>query len=358
MTEEPNQMFLVDAYGGWVKGEGLPVIRGFSVDLRSAQVEPWERFGVNGAIVDLAGGDDMVDLWLLEVPAACATNEVHHLFEAIVYVISGRGSTMITRSDGQHHFEWGPKSMFSIPLNARYRIFNSQGDEPARLAVMTSMRITMNLYHNADFIFENNYEFPERVTKDVAVGADGKFVSVQRTQEMVNMWETDFVSDLGKFDNLLPLDFRGKASANITFIVANGSLHAHMSEIPVGSYKKAHKHPDGTHIFPVTGRGYSLLWYPGDKEPVRVDWEHGTTFAPPDAMYHQHFNVSEEPARYFAVRMGSQRHPVTSEMREYWARSPKERVATREQIEYEEEDQEISELYRKELENAGIAYRM
>jgi uncharacterized RmlC-like cupin family protein len=358
VTESLDNKYLVDAYGDWIRDEGISVISDFSVDLDTAAVQNWERFGAKGAVIKLVGGDDMVDLWLLEIASATSTNEMHHLFEAIVYVISGHGSTSISLAGREHHFEWGPKSMFAIPLNAVYRIFNTQGSRPARLAVVTSFPITMNLYHNAEFIFNNNFEFPERSTSNIEPGDDGRLITLQRQKETVALWETDFVSDLGGFDKLRPLDFRGKASSNITFIVSGGSLHAHISEIPVGSYKKAHKHPDGTHIFPVTGRGYSLLWYPGDREPIRVDWSHGTAFAPPDAMYHQHFNVSAEPARYFAVRMGSQRHPVTSEMREYWSRSPEERVANREQIEYEDEDPSICEMYRSELREIGIDYHM
>lgn len=358
MTESLDNKYLVDAYGNWIRDEGLPVISDFAVDLDTAEVARWDRFAAKGAIIKLMGGDDMVDLWLLEIAGASATDEVHHLFEAIVYVISGHGSTSIARPDGDRHFEWGPKSMFAIPLNAKYRIFNTQSGEPARLAVVTSLPITMNLYHNANFIFGDDFEFPERTTANVEAGDDGRLITLERQKQTVALWETDFVSNLAGFDKLRPLDFRGKSSSNITFIVSEGSLHAHISEIPVGGYKKAHKHPDGTHIFPVTGKGYSLLWYPEDSEPIRVDWSHGTAFAPPDAMYHQHFNVSAEPARYFAVRMGSQRHPVTSEMREYWGRSPDERIAGREQIEYEDEDPSIRELYRSELHKVGINYQM
>ena len=74
--------------------------------------------------------------------------------------------------------------------------------------------------------------------------------------------------------------------------------------------KKAHRHPR-RHVMCVTGTGYSLLWYEGDDDWVKVDWKHGTVFAPPDAMFHQHFNTSAVPARYLATAYGSLRYPFT-----------------------------------------------
>jgi len=41
----------------------------------------------------------------------------------------------IETSDGRpHSFEWGPKSLFALPLNTRYRHFNGSGRERARLS--------------------------------------------------------------------------------------------------------------------------------------------------------------------------------------------------------------------------------
>src|ERR687888_468121 len=215
-----------------------------------------------------------------------------------VDVLSGRGSTTIESADGKrtHSFEWGPKSLFALPLNARYRHFNASGSEPARLAATTNMPMQLKLFHNREFVFDNPWPFEERLGSERHFAGEGDFVP---TRPGRHMWETNFVPDLAGFE-LRRWDARGAGGSNMMFVLADGTMHAHMSEMPVGTYKKGHRHGADFHIFPVTGHGYTLLWYEGDEDFVRVDWKHGSVYAPPDMMFHQHFNTSPEPARYLA----------------------------------------------------------
>jgi uncharacterized RmlC-like cupin family protein len=349
--------FLISSYREWVKGEGIPLHEDFGINLMTAEVAPWDRYGINAAVLNVAGRGDYLDSWLLEVPPATSSIPQHHLFEAVVYVISGRGSTTVTSSRGSRSFEWGPKSVFAIPMNATYQLFNASGQEPARLAMTTSFPIIMNVFHNDNFIFNTDAEFPERLGTDDFQG-EGKTASHFSNGADHDFWITNFVPDLSVFDHLTGLEWRGKASKSIQFLLADGVLHAHCSEIPPGSYKKAHRHMGGTHIYPVTGRGYSLLWYEGQTDRIRIDWEHGTCYSPPDNMYHQHFNLSDEPARYFAVKFGNYRYPVTGRMAGQFAdagysQANKEKKT---QIEYEEEDPSIRALYLEELEKAGLKF--
>ncbi|GAA5199905.1 hypothetical protein GCM10023322_76580 [Rugosimonospora acidiphila] len=356
---DPDTRFLINAYRDWVEGEGVPLIEDFAVDLRTAPVAPWPRLGVNGAVVNVAGRGDFLDLWLLDLPPGQALVPQHHLFEAVAYVISGRGSTTIETRDCSHSFEWGPKSMFALPLNARYQLFNASGREPARIALTTAFPIMMNLLHNADFIFDVDFEFAERLRGPAGhFRGEGRHLSDLHADLTHNFWETNFVPDLGVFAELRPLERRGTASNGIQFMLADGVLHAHMSEIAVGRYKKAHRHMGGTHIYPVTGAGYSLLWYEGDTTRHRVDWCHGVVYSPPDNMYHQHFNVSGEPARYFAVKMGNYRYPVTARMNSQFAASSEQIRERKTQIEYEDEDPAIRELYLSELAKVSIAPKL
>lgn len=353
-----NPEFLIDSYRQWAKAQEVPLAEGFAIDLRSTPVGPWDLFEANGSIINVKGRGDFLDMWLLEIPPGSKTKRQRHLFETVAYVISGRGSAQIAKGEDARSFEWGPKSMFAIPLNTDYEIYNLSGREPARVALTTSFPIIMKLFRNESFIFNTEFRFPERLGESRYYEGSGRALSDHVSGLQHNFWETNFVPDLGVFAELKPLEHRGKASNSVMFLLADGDLHAHMSEIPVGSYKKAHRHMGGTHIYPVTGRGYSLLWYEGDEERYRVDWQHGFVYSPPDNMYHQHFNLSDEPARYFAVKMGNYRYPVTDRMSGQFRAGVEEMRRTKNQIEYEDEDPAIRKLYLEELARSGVKFRM
>ena len=133
------------------------------------------------------------------------------------------------------------------------------------------------------------------------------------------------------------------------FVLADATLHAHMSEIPVGRYKKAHRHIDGFHIFQLTGFGYSLYWNEG-QPPERVDWSYGMVHGPMYFQWHQHFNLSDEPARYMAIALGSIRYPFSSVSMAGWQRQSE--ADSPNQIEYADEDPEIAATFERELQAA------
>lgn len=356
MDDAPAPRIGVDAYLEWLEREGIPVVEDFGVDLFGVETKPWARLGAGGAAVHLKGRGDFVSMFVMDVPPGKATEPQRHLYEEVVYVLSGRGSTTIETPDGRKHtFEWGPRSLFAIPLNTRYRFFNGSGSERALLVSTTNLPATLNMFHNEAFIFENGWEFDERLGEGKYFSGEGDFVPVRPGQ---HMWETNFVPDLAAID-LQAWDDRGAGSKNIMFILADGTMHAHISEMPVGTYKKAHRHGADFHVMCVTGKGYSLLWYEGDEDYHRVDWKHGTVFAPPDQMFHQHFNVSPTPARYMATAFGSLRYPFTESKR----RSLFGGVSTSlkkggDQIEFEDQSPRVHRLYQDETRAAGVEVRM
>jgi uncharacterized RmlC-like cupin family protein len=292
---------------------------------------------------------------VLDLPPGAATEPQKHLYEEVVYVLSGHGSTTIETSDGRKHsFEWGPKSLFALPLNATYRHFNASGRERARLSCTNNLCMMLNLFHNEEFVFQNPYQFPEREGAQKFFSGEGEFVPVRPGR---NMWETNFIPDLAAFE-LKEWKARGAGGANMMFILAEGTMHAHTSQMPVGTYKKAHRHGADFHVFAVTGHGFSLLWYEDEQDFVRVDWQHGVVFAPPDRMFHQHFNTSTDPARYLAVAFGSLRYPFTQSKKDLFMGVD---VSVKDggcQIEYEHQDPRIHSIYLAELAKHGGKSKM
>jgi len=352
-VNEPR--FLVDPYKEWVAREGVPVHEGFGLDLLQLDLAPWARVGASGAFAHLTGRGDFVDMQVVEMPPAGKTAPQRHLYEAVVYVLSGRGSTSVESPAGERHsFEWQTGSLFAIPLNASYRHYNGSGSEPARFVAVTDLPLILNVFRDERFIWDNPRPFPERFGEGRRFRGDGTFLPMRPGR---HMWETNFVPDLRTFE-LKEWKARGAGGSNIMFVLADGTMHAHMSEMPVGTYKKAHRHGSDFHVFAVTGHGYSIYWYEGDPDFQRFDWQHGAVFAPADRMFHQHFNTSAEPARYLAVAFGSLRYPFAEDKKKTFLGADVSIKSGGRQIEYEDQDPRIHRMYLAELARHGIAPRM
>jgi gentisate 1,2-dioxygenase len=134
-------------------------------------------------------------------------------------------------------------------------------------------------------------------------------------------------------------------------------MEAHVSEFPVGTYKKAHRHSGGAHIIILSGQGYSLMWKQGGS-PIRTDWKTGSLFSPPEAWFHQHFNTGKEPTRYLALKAVAEleSRKFKGIMKQYQIH--KSVKLGGDQIEYEDEDPEIRRLYKEELAKTGVEWRM
>ncbi len=353
-----NPYYGVFPYRDFLKTEGIPVVEAYSIDCHTVAVEPWERLGGLGTYVHLAGKSDYLSAYVVEIPPGGQLKPEQHMHDELMHVISGRGATTIEDADGkQHSFEWGPTAIFGIPMNAKHQLFNGSGVEPARLAAVTDLPIIFNIFHRPEFIFENPFTFPERASVPRYFEGEGEFREVKPGR---HQWETNFVPNLINFE-LPAWTARGAAGNNIQFLLGDSSMHCHISEFQQGTYKKAHAHNAGAHIFCVTGEGYSLLWKSGEDpvEAVRVDWKPGTLYAPPDGpTYHQHFNVADGVSRYLVFGFGGARYPVLdSKMVSYENMDQSEKDGGT-QVEYEDEDPGVLRLYEEELAKRGLASKM
>jgi cupin superfamily acireductone dioxygenase involved in methionine salvage len=356
MSDATEPRFLFDPYLDWANNEGVPIIEDFGIDLLAVETKPWARLGTDGAITHLKGRGDFVAVFVIDLKPGGNCEPQQHLYEEVVYVLEGHGTTRIETHDGASHtFEWGPQSLFALPLNCKYQHFNGSGQERARLASTNNLPVVMNLFHNDEFLWANPFRFPEREGKEDYFAGEGDFIPKRPGR---HMWETNFIPNLAEFE-LKTWDKRGAGSSNMKFILADGTMHAHSSEMPVGTYKKGHRHGADFHVFTVTGTGYSLLWYEGDDDYVRVDWKHGTVFAPPDGMFHQHYNTSDHPARYLAVALGSIRYPFTeSKMKLFGGGVDTSVEDGGNQIEFADQDPRIHQIFLDELQKNGVNSNM
>ena len=158
---------------------------------------------------------------------------------------------------------------------------------------MTNAPVVINLYEDTDFVFNTKHDFKGRFS-----GEPDYFAN--KGEQKGFLLATNFVADAVNLP-LIAAGERGAGGGHIRFNLARGSLPAHISQFPVGTYKKAHAHGPGAHVILLSGEGYSLMWPEGD-EPRRYEWEVGTMIVPPNMWMHQHFNVGPTPARYLAFK--------------------------------------------------------
>jgi oxalate decarboxylase/phosphoglucose isomerase-like protein (cupin superfamily) len=336
-----------NAYNRHVAAEGVPVLSTFSIDdLNRVELEPWPRKGARGAIINFVGSGGLNNAYVLEVPPAGHVHPQRHMYEELVYIVSGRGATTVWNESGHRtSFEWKAGSFFAIPLNCWYQHFNGDGTRPARYFAVTSAPLMMNLIHNDDFIFNLNYDFIDRF------GGDAVDFTGAGTAYAGRIWETNFVPDVMAM-TLQRWRERGVGS-NVMLEVANSSMCGHISEFPVGTYKKAHRHGPGANVVILKGSGFSLMWAEG--QPYRrIDWAAGSVVVPPERWFHQHFNTGAEPARYLAMRWGSQKYRGIGG--EYQV--DRSVTAGGDQIEYEDEDPAIRAMFELELARNGVRSRM
>jgi len=273
----------------------IPTFEGLVIqDARTEPLKPWEGIGVDGLYIKMADYQ-ITDGWILEIPAKGQTKPQRHMFEAGMYFFGGPGHIMIEQEQKQPlRIEFNYRSLFSIPLNVRYQLFNDS-DQPVRVVAVTSFPFMINSTNNEEFIFDNPFEFRDRY--------DAQEDYLHRNEHpYANQTVTNMVPDALSFE-LDEYDHRGKGSTNMHWDMSgNTMIELHVSEIPARGYKKAHRHSSDAFILLLSGEGYSITWPEGryeDRESVH--WGEGTIFVPPMYWYHQHLNPGAVSARYLAI---------------------------------------------------------
>src|SRR5687767_5976298 len=149
-------------YEAWVRQQGIPIVEGYGVtDLNAPEFGHWDRLGCPAYFVILKGMEGITGTYVAEIPAGGATNQEHHLYEKIIYVLEGSGSTTLQDPNGRtHQFEWGEESLFAIPLNVPHRLFAA--GKRVRYAAFTTAPLVLDLFYNEEFVYGSPFAFKER----------------------------------------------------------------------------------------------------------------------------------------------------------------------------------------------------
>ena len=350
VSEEMAKKFATEKdtpYLRWVRSEGLDIISAHYVqNLRTVELKDWARRGGKGVYINHEASRTSNDCYVCEIAPGKKLEPQRQLFEEMILVLEGRGSTTVWNDEGKRiTFEWGAGALFAIPLNTWHQHFNGSGTQAARFVSVTNAPPVINLYEDIDFVFNTAHDFKSRFA------GEPDYFSNKGEQKGL-LLETNFVPDAVNLP-LITAKERGAGGGHIRFNMAKGSMNSHISQFPIGTYKKGHCHGPGAHVIILSGEGYSLMWPEGD-EPKRYDWEVGTMIVPPNMWFHQHFNTGKTPARYLAFK-----HEVVSVRNAQGV--PKAWISRRiggDQIDYADETQQVRDMFAQALARHGLEPRM
>ena len=101
----------------------------------------------------MIGAESLAGMYVGEIAPGASSVPARQLCDDVIFVMSGRGTTTVETAKGPMSFEWGPNSLFAIPLNHRYQLHNTSGKEPARFVSVNTIPIVYNLFRDAKFVF-------------------------------------------------------------------------------------------------------------------------------------------------------------------------------------------------------------
>jgi quercetin dioxygenase-like cupin family protein len=360
-------------YDRFMEEEGVPVHRGIGVArVHDLPMAPWKRLGGRGSYIQLYGTEGLWGMYAVEIPGRAALNAERHLYEKVVLVLEGRGSTEVWQ-EGQpkrHSFEWQKGSLFAIPLNAYHRMVNA-GSGPALLLCGTSAPNVMNLLDDAKFVFDCPHVFADRFS-----GAEDYFRPKEDIEpdpvRGLDMPRSNLIPDIVHAE--LPLDNRRSPGyRRMEPAMAGNRFYLWIGEHETGRYSKAHKHASSAVLICVKGKGYTYTWpdtlgttpwAQGKAHQVlRQDYEEGgmVSAAPMSGdWFHQHFGTSKQGLRMTAWfgpnNQRARKAGVPGEMlKDYGAIDLKKGGSA---IPYSEEDPAIRHEFRQALAQEGVADRM
>jgi len=334
-------------YTRWVADQGLDIVDSIYVaDLHTVELKPWARRGGRGVYLNHDASRTSNDCYVCEIPPGGELAPQRQLFEEMIYVLDGRGSTTVSNGAGAKlSFEWKAGAIFAIPLNTTHQHFNGSGTAPARFVAVTNGPPIINAFGDVDFVFNTDRDFKNRFAGESNYFANGG-------EQKGLLLDTNFVADAVNLP-LISAKERGAGGGHIRFSMAKGSMNSHISQFPTATYKKAHAHGPGAHVIIMSGEGYSLMW-PEGEAPRRYEWKEGTMIVPPNMWFHQHFNTGTTPARYLAFKAEGVSIRNAQGVPKAWI----SRRVGGDQIDYADESPFVRETFTQALARVGLSPRM
>ncbi len=285
-----------------------------TIKLNQYPVKPDKDLG--GSIARIGEGRmHQIDVTLIEIAPGKQLSPHRHLAEEIIYIVSGKGHTLMWNKEGgkQERYEWKAGDLMSPSMNAWHQHFNTS-DTPVRYVSFTTAPVALNLYHDpaflssSDFIFEDRWQ--QGITQKPEYIPEGGFESSTVVRMRVGHLLPDIVGR--------ELRQRRKGAWGITILpegdlAGNRLLEMEVREKKGGEFTDAeahmHRHPWEVAYIVLDGEGYSNLQREG--EPKRVlNWKKGDMFIVEANEYHDNRPKDEATTRYLQVKASGYFHGV------------------------------------------------
>lgn len=247
-TEGLTDWRIPDAYEDWLESEKVMVHNTYYIpDMKKIEVGPWKRKGAQGAVCHIDNAHMPNDLHVVDIDPGGKSEPEHHMYEINFYIVEGRGATTVwIDENNKQTFEWHEGSLFTVPLNAWYQNFNGSGSEKVRYIATTNAPPQMRMYRDPNFIFDCDFMFKSRYSEDE------EFFSGSGKLYNKRIWETNFIPNAPDM-MLYGWKERGAGGINAMLQMGKNDMGNHISEFPIGTYKKAHRHGPGAHLVLLSG---------------------------------------------------------------------------------------------------------
>lgn len=154
---------------------GKPVwksaLRPETVQLKTVPVKFDKEYGA--AIARFGKGEygegrlRQMDAVLVELPPGGKLAPHKHLYEEMIYVVTGKGYTemWLPGTTAKKRYNWNESDVLSPSLNAWHETTNLSTTEPARLLVINSAPLLARMFGTSDLAFSSDYVFKDRWEK-------------------------------------------------------------------------------------------------------------------------------------------------------------------------------------------------
>jgi len=249
----------------------------------------------------LAGGDSkvpmrVIDARILEVAPGETTSTHRHAYDAVCFVLGGKGQTEIAGE----RYAWSKYDTVHTPALSWHRHRNT-GTEPARLLAITDAPLVSAFgLARLEDIGDEPPAPDEPLRLPVArsgtayerelAAAAGSWQERQQARRHTAFADVTLrASPKGSRSALLVDRSLGYRTTGISLA---------MFEIRPGGAQSKHRHPGEALLYIVDGEGYSVI------DDVKHEWRTGDAAIVHQYVWHQHFNASaERPATVIRMHM-------------------------------------------------------